>query len=157
VRSFAGIWVVAEALGRSGVKSFLQLEVNPDTLGILSFDKKRLTALLNYLYGPKKATGERDPSGKVVSDTRDLSRLSRVLSSDKAASVLHAGKSLEQAEIYVDSREESLKRLSKVLKDMGALLKKLTVGSKNSETERLVQSYKRFDAVAKAFVSKEKS
>jgi len=149
-------WVLAEALGRTGIKAFLRLEVHQDTLQIVSYNKKKLYLLLNYLYGPKTHTGEREAARKIVSDTRDLSRLGKVLSSEKAASVLQTRKSLEEAEIYVDTREESLRRLSRVSRDMGALLKKLAAGSANPETERLNQAYKQFDAAVKAFIAKER-
>ena len=149
-------WVLAEALGRSGIKSFLRLEVDPKTLDVVSYDKSRLLDLLSYLYGPKKTTGERKPDDKVVFDTRDLSRLGNVLSSQNAARVLKSGKSLEQAEIYVDSREQSLRRLEKVTKDLGALLKKLGTGSKNPEASQLNQTYKKFDDAVKAFAEEER-
>lgn len=148
-------WVVAEALGRTGIKSFLRLEVDPETLAIVNYDKRRLSHLLSYLYGSKKASGERDPARKVVSDTRDLSRLGKVLNSEKATLILNEGKSLEQAEIYVDTREESLKRLTKVMKDLGALLKKLAADKRNTETQNLHQTYKNFDVAVKAFVNQE--
>jgi hypothetical protein len=148
-------WVLAEALGRAGIKNFLRLEVDPDNLAIINYDKKRLSLLLNYLYGSKKTTGERESGQKVVADTRDLSRLGKVLSSEKATAILKTGKSLEQAEIFVDTREESLKRLTKVVKDMGALLKKLTSGSKNTETSHMTQAYKNFESAVKAFVNME--
>lgn len=149
-------WMLGEALGRTGIKNFLQLEVD-DQLAIVSYNKKRLTLLLNYLYGPKKHTGERDAGASIISDTRDISRLAKVLDSEKAASILYDGKSIDEAEIYVDTVEESLKRLSKLKKDMGVLLKKLIKGSKNPETTRLIQSYKQFDAAVKEFISKEQS
>jgi hypothetical protein len=147
-------WVLGEALQRSGVKKFLQLEVDPKTLEIISYDKKNLTLLLNDLYGPKKGGGERDASARVVFDTRDLSRLSRVLESEKATTVLHAGKSLEQAEIYVDTREQSMSRLSKVMKDLGLLLKKLLRGSRDQDSVKLQQTFKQLEMAVKAFISK---
>jgi hypothetical protein len=147
-------WVLGEALGRTGIKNFLQLEVD-EQLAVVSYNKKRLALLLNYLYGPKKTTGERDASARVISDTRDISRLGKVLDSEKAASILGAGKSIEEAEIYVDTRDESLKRLAKVRKDVAVLLKKLATGSTNPETARLVQTHKQFDAAIKDFISKE--
>jgi len=148
-------WVLGEALQRSGIKKYLQLEVNPRTLDIVSYDKKNLSALLNDLYGPKKpGSTEREVSARVLYDTRDLSRLARVLGSDKATVVLHAGKDLEEAEIYVDTREESLSRLSKVDKELGVLLKKVLAGNKDPEGTKLLQAYKQFDAAVKSFINK---
>ncbi len=148
-------WVLGEALQRAGVKKYLQLEVDPKTLAIQGYDKKNLSLLLSDLYGPKqKGGGGRITAAKVVNDTRDLSRLSKVLGSEKATSALRAGWPLDEAEIYVDTREQSIARLSKVTKELGVLLKKLLPGSKGKESMRLLQSYKQFDASVKVFVSK---
>ena len=148
-------WVLGEGLGRTGIKDFLRLEVDSSSLEILSYDKKRLSQLLNDLYGPKKANGDRDVGAKVVTDTRALSRLANVLSSEKAGSVLHSGKTLEEAEIYVDSREQSLKRLSKLTKELQVLLRKILKGHRGEEGLRLFKSYKEFDDSVKVFLSKE--
>jgi hypothetical protein len=149
-------WVLAEALSRSGIKNFLQLEVG-ESLAVVSYNKKRFTLLLNCIYGPKKPTGERDAAARILSDTRDLSRLGRILDSKKAASVLFASKSIEEAEIYVDTREESLRRLAKMTKDIAVLLQKLTAGSANLEIKRLKILHKQFDAAVKDFISRERS
>ena len=147
-------WVLGEAIGRAGIKEFIELEVNPQTLEVLSYNKKKLALLLNDLYGARKNTVERDPGAKVVSDTRKLSRLANVLSSEKASSVLHSGKTLEEAEIYVDTREQSINRLSKLSKALGVLLKKLLRGNKDAGSN-LLEMYRRFDDAVKKFVSKE--
>jgi hypothetical protein len=76
------------------------------------------------------------------------------LESEKASAVLHGGKNLEEAEIYVDSREESLSRLSKVTKALGLLLRKLVPGSKDADGVRLLQLFKQFEAAVKGFISK---
>lgn len=149
-------FVLGEALSRSGIKNFIELETD-DNLAIESCNKKRLALLLNYLYGPKKSTGERDPDARIISDTRDLSRLAKVLDSEKAASVLASGKALEEAEIHVDTREESLKRLAKLQKELAVLVKKLATGNKNPAASRLIQTQKLFDAAAKEFITKEQS
>ncbi len=148
-------WVLGEALQRAGVKSYIQLEVDSKTLEIVSYSKKHLSLLLNDLYGPKKQDGSRDTDSKVVYDTRDLARFSRVLGSLKATSELRSGKSLEEAEIFVDTREESIKRLTKVTNELGVLVRKLLKGSKGVENTRLLQSYKEFETAVKTFISKE--
>jgi hypothetical protein len=147
-------WMLGEALQRTGIKKYLQLQVDPKTLEIKSYDKRHLGLLLDDLYGRKKTGAERDPATRLVSDTRDLSRLAKVLSADKAALALRGGKALEEAEILVDSREESIARLSKVTKQLGVLLKKLCTGSKVPDASRLAQAYKEFDTAVKAFVGK---
>jgi hypothetical protein len=147
-------WMLGEALQRTGIKSYLQLQVDPNTLEIKSYDKKHLGLLLDDLYGRRKTGGDRDPATRLVGDTRDLSRLAKVLSTEKATVALRAGKPLEEAEIYVDSREESVVRLSKVTKQLGVLLKKLCTGIKDPEASHLAQAYKDFDTAVKAFVGK---
>lgn len=147
-------WVLGESLSRAGVKDFIRLEVDPQSLTVLSYDRKRLSQLLSDLYGPKDSNGARDASKRKVSDTRALSRLAHVLSSDKASAVLHAGKSLEEAEIYVDSREQSLKRLAKLTKELHVLLRKILKGQRSGGTQLLV-SYKSFDDAVKSYLSKE--
>jgi hypothetical protein len=149
-------FVLGEALQRTGIKNYLQLEVDSQTLKIISFNKKNLNLLLNDLYGSKKpGTSERDVSSRLVDDTRDLSRLARVLDSEKAAVELHKGKSLEQTEIFVDTREESLSRLRKVNKDLSAIIAKLLKGSKEREGLRLQTAYKEFDAALKEYLKKD--
>lgn len=148
-------WMVAEGLQRAGIKKFLQLEVDPKSLEIVGFDKKNLKILLNDLYGPMKG-GARDASARVVFDTRDLSRLSNVLESEKATSVLHSGKTLEEAEIYVDTQQQSVQRLQRVNKELNTLLKKLSARKKTEEFNRLQNAHKTFEAAVKAFVASEK-
>jgi hypothetical protein len=146
-------WVLGEALQRSGVKKFLALEVDSQTLAVQSYDKKNLALLLNDLYGPNKGV-QRDTTAKVVYDTRDLSRLARVLDSEKATAVLHAGKSIEEAEIYVDTKEQSLTRLSKVTKELGVLLRKLIPSAKEAHATQLLHVYRKFETAVKAFINK---
>ena len=147
-------WVLGEALARTGIKKFLQLEVDPKTLKVMSYDKKNLNLLLTDLYGPKGRGGERDPNGRIVFDTRDLSRLANVLNSEKATSVLHAGGTIGEAEIYVDSWEQSVTRLTKVMKEMRVLIKKMLRQKNGAENKDLSTSFRRFDAAIKGFVKK---
>jgi hypothetical protein len=148
-------WVLGEALGRTGIKKFLQLEVDSNTLEIQGFNKHNFKLLFDDLYGPKRAaTKERDASKRMVRDTRDLSRLARVLNSDKAALVLHAGKGLDEAEIYVDTREESMKRLGKAVKSLGLLIKKLVGQKRDPESLNLLQGFRDFEAAVRAFQRK---
>ncbi|MBI4481030.1 MAG: ParB N-terminal domain-containing protein [Acidobacteria bacterium] len=148
-------WVLGEALQRTGVKNFLQLHVDSATLEIRNWNKTNFRHLLDDLYGPKEgSTKKRDVSRKVVEDTRDLSRLARVLGSQRASYVLHKGKSLEEAELYVDTSEESLKRLEKLTKDMDLLLKKILPSKKDPEGDRLQKTFKEFESAVRAFVKR---
>lgn len=148
-------WRLGEALSRTGIKKYLQLEVDPKTLEVLSYDKKNFGLLLNDLYGPKNGS-QRDASGKRVSDTRELKRLARVLGSEKATAALRAGNTLEESEILVDTREESILRLSKATRELGVLMKKLLAGSKDEGRTELLNSYKQFDFAVKNFIGKAK-
>ena len=149
-------WVLGEALARAGIKKFLQLEIDPKTLNILGYNKRNLHLLLIDLYGPKAKDGGRDSSAKMVFDTRDLSRLANVLSSEKATSALRAGKTIGEAEIYVDSREQSVIRLLKVTKELRILLNKLLPPKKDVGSAHLYHSFKRFEAAVKTFAKKKR-
>jgi hypothetical protein len=152
----ADYWMLGEALGRTGITKFIQLEVDSKTLEVRGYSKRNLGLLLDDLYGPKRKEGGRDSSMRVVDDTRDLSRLGKVLGSEKATAALRSGQTLEEAEIYVDSREESIQRLSKVTKELGVLLrKKLLPGSRGKAGLRLLKTYKDFEAAVKLFISEE--
>ena len=148
-------WVLGEALNRAGVKKFVQLDVNPDNLEINSYNKANFKLVLDDLYGPREASHkQRDVNARKVYDTRDLSTYAKALSSEKAASVLHAGKSLGEAAIYVDTREESLKRLSKLVREMGLLLRKLTSQQRGPAAVQVQEAYKEFDSAVRAFLKK---
>lgn len=146
-------WKLGEALGRTGIKKYLQLEVDPSTLEIRGYDRKSFGLLLNDLYGPKNGN-QRDAAAKRVNDTRELKRLARVLGSDKAAAALRSGRTLEEAEILVDTREESIVRLTKATRELGVLLRKLLAGSKDGGRTELLNSFKQFEATVKVFVAK---
>ncbi|TSA16616.1 hypothetical protein D4R75_13290 [bacterium] len=150
----ADFWMLAEALSRTGIKKFLQLDVDSNTLEIKGCDKKNLSLLLADIYGPKMRDGARDASKRIVDDTRDLSTLGKVLSSERATAALRSGRTLEEAEIYVDSRQESIDRLFKMTKNMGVLIKKLFKGSRDEESTRLLEFFKKFDGAVKKFVGK---
>jgi hypothetical protein len=148
-------WVLAEALGRTGVKKFLQLDVDADTLQILGYDKANLKVMLDDLYGPREAsTRQRDTSAKKVHETRDLSTYASVLSSDKASAVLHSGKSLREAAIYVDTREESRGKLSRVVKELGLLVRKVLENDKTPEASAVLRTLKELDSAVKAYLKK---
>ena len=148
-------WVLGEALQRAGVKKFLQLDVETNSLEILGYNKGNLKLLLDDLYGPREASvKQRDVSAKKVHDTRDLSTYASVLSSDKAASVLHSGKGLTEAAIYVDTTEQSQTRLSKIVKELNLLIRKLMQQEKTPEAISVHQAYKELDSAIKAYLKK---
>ncbi len=146
-------WVLGEALQRSGIKKYLQLEVDPKELKILSFDKKKLKLLLDDLYGPANGS-DRDSSGRLVHDTRELSELGKVLGSDRAEAELRRGRSLAEAVVYVDTREQSIVRLRQVNKQMSAIVRRLSMGRRDPDGDELQSAYKAFDTVLKRFLAK---
>jgi hypothetical protein len=147
-------WVLGEALQRAGIKGFLQLEIAPRTLEVVSFSRRNLLVILDYLYGPLRKDGKRDSDARVVRDTRDLSRLGRVLGSEDARPVLRASRSLEEAEIYVDTRDQSVKRLAKITKELQVLLKKLSLVKTNIEGARLRGAINELDRAVRQFTRK---
>jgi hypothetical protein len=148
-------WVLGEALQRSGVKKFIQLDVDSSSLEILGYDKANLKLVLEDLYGNREASAKsRDPIQRRVHDTRDLSTYASVLSSEKAASVLHAGKALNEASIYVDTREQSQTRLSRIAKELGLLIRKLMQQDKSDEAIAVSRSFKELDSAVRAYLKK---
>ena len=147
-------WVLGEALGRTGVKSFLQLDVDSNTLEVRSFHKQKLRQLMDDLYGQRvPGTRRRDPATRKVKDTRDLSLFAKILSSDKARVHLHKGKRLQEAAIYVDTREESLVRLAKITKEVSLLLRKLMANrAKGVNAIALHDAARSLDGAVKAFI-----
>lgn len=147
-------WTLGEALTRTGVKTFLELEYDSKTLEITGFSQKRLSRLLDFIYGRMSKGGKRDPKTRVLSETRELSRLAKVLGSAKASEVLLAGKSIAESEIYVDTPDESKERLSKVLRELRVLLKKVLAKNKTKEAGQVKSTHKAFDAAIKGLLKK---
>lgn len=150
-------WVLAEALNRSGVKDFLQLDVDSKTLQIVSYNKQNLAAVMDDLYGPRTSsrTGHRDSRKKKVDDTRDLSMYANILGSEKARNAFRAGGDLEEAAIYLGTDEQSLAKLLKMLKALRLLISKITRSAKRTgEVNALRDAFQKLEAAAKAFQKK---
>jgi hypothetical protein len=64
--------------------------------------------------------------------------------------VLHAGKSLDEASIYVDTREQSMAKLGKSTRSLGILIKK--VATDDSTSKSMVQSFRVLETAVKEFV-----
>ncbi len=122
-------WMLAEALGRSGIAEFIKLEVALDTLAVKSYNRDNFNQLLADLYGPLNRAGQRDADSRIVEDTRDLSRLGKVLLSEKAAKALHSGKNLEAAELLLDSKEQSVRRMAESTKRLAPVVAKAAAGT----------------------------
>jgi len=78
------------------------------------FDHAKLRHLAGFLYGKNRR----------VTDTRQLSALSRVLGSQEAARKLERGATLDEAALYVESKEETLGHL---LGQLEKLFKKIRI------------------------------
>jgi ParB-like chromosome segregation protein Spo0J len=147
-------WVLAEALNRAGIKEYMDLEVDNE-LKITSYSNSKLGHVLDDLYGPLAPGGKkRVAADRKVAETRNLSLYAKVLKSEKARSVLHDdSKELAEAAIYVDTREESLARLQKLVIQLKVLVNKIAPASKKAADLR--QAISKLERAVKAFVQQD--
>jgi len=113
-------WSLAESFGRRKIKLYIELDVDRRTMRIKSFNRTKLRYLAQFLYGKKRR----------VTDTRQLSALGRVLGSPQAAVRLERGASLDEASLYVASKQETIAQLHRQLEK---LLDKVMVLSPGKE------------------------
>lgn len=107
LREDSSFWILGEALSRSGIKEYIGLKVQPKTFNILSFDTEKFKRLMEFLYGlPTPNPDVR--AGRRITDTRELSRLAKVLTNERARKKLEAGSSLEESEFYLETSEETI-------------------------------------------------
>jgi hypothetical protein len=138
-------WYLGEGLNRSGIKEYIALDVNRDNLAVKSVDMKNLKNLLGFIYG----TPEKKRADRKIEDTRELSKLAKVLSSTDARKALEKGRTLEEALVLLESPDETVvrfKRLLSELKVVVQVLKKRTGGA------ALATSFETFDGAAKRFM-----
>lgn len=103
----SSFWILGEALSRSGIKEYIGLKVQAKTFNILSFDAERFRKLMQFLYG--LPTDDPDiRTGRRITDTRELSRLAKVLTNERARKKLEGGSSLEESEFYIETPEETI-------------------------------------------------
>jgi hypothetical protein len=131
-------WVLGEGLNRSGIKSYIALEVDRGSLRVRSFDPDKLNNLLRFIYGSQR----HERADRVVKETRQLSSLAKVLQHRKAAAALERGRSLAEASILLESETESLHRLNNVLRECGALLTRLQAEARASDLMRKFRAFK---------------
>ncbi len=115
-------WSLAESFGRSKIRAYIQLDVDRHAMRIKSFNPVKLRYLTQFLYGKKRR----------VTDTRQLSALSRVLGSQEAAHRLERGATLEEAALYVESKQETLGHLVRQLEKLFQKIKMLSPGNDDS-------------------------
>ena len=138
-------WVLGEGLTRAGIKSYIELEVDRGSLRISSFERSKLKHLLRYVYGSPSANRK----DRLIKDTRELSTLARLLTSRRAATALEKGKTLSDAAVTVQSKDESRRRLKKLVSECRIVVRRFgTI----PETQDLNKSFKNFSSVATAFL-----
>jgi len=138
-------WVLGEGLNRSGVKEYILLEIDKDTLEVNKVDLKRLKNLLTFVYG----TPQKNREDRLIEETRDLSKLGKVLSNAQATAAVEKGKSLEDALVLLDSPEETIKRLGRVTSQTKVVVARL---KKRKDAKALSDSFVEFEAAAKKFI-----
>jgi hypothetical protein len=115
-------WSLAESFGRAKIKAYIQLDVDRRTMRIKTFDPVKLRHLTKFLYGKKRR----------VTDTRQLSALSRVLGSKEAARRLEQGAALDVALLYVEPKQETLGQLVNQLERLFDRIRMLSPGKTES-------------------------
>jgi hypothetical protein len=139
-------WLFGEGLSRAGIKEYLGLKVDSKTFQVKDFAPKKLKYLLEFLYGA--------PRDRRITETRNLSALARTLSSPAAAEELEKGRPIEQAQLFIESSEESIERLKRLVTETGLLLRKIL--SRQQKLKPLVapvlQTFGEFESSAKRFI-----
>jgi hypothetical protein len=115
-------WSLAESFGRQKIRVYIELDVDKRSMKIKSFDPEKLRYLTKFLYGPKRR----------VTDTRQLSALSRVLGSPEAARKLERGATLDEASLYIESKQDTLAQLLRQLERIFEKIKVLSPGKDDS-------------------------
>ena len=115
-------WSLAESFGRKNIRAYIELDVDKRSMRIKSFNAGKLRHLTRFLYGKERR----------VTDTRQLSNLSKVVGSPDAARELEKGASLDEALIYVEPKQESIARLVKQMEKVFEKIKKLSPGKEDA-------------------------
>ncbi len=151
-------WTLGEALQRGNIKEYIKLKTDPDSLKVVSFDKAKLRHLLEFLYGAAeegRRGGYRMVSSARITETRQLSKLGRVLSSKKAAEKLEGGSTLDEAELYVETREDTVQAL---IGELRILLQKIISLQPNAEEQSQIDEHLQgFQTAVRAFSKNAKS
>lgn len=144
-------WILGEALARSGIKEYIKLDVDPKSFKIRSFDKTKFQYLLEFLYGSVKQTGRssaRSAGLRRITDTRQLSRLAKVLANKRASEKLENGSTLEEAELYVSTPEETIDGL---ISDLIVILQRvISLRPTEGQIKQIENHFKSFDKAIKS-------
>jgi hypothetical protein len=147
-------WVLGEALSRTNIQRFIELDVDTNTLSVKSFSKVRFDELLDFLYGKKVGKAPRDSDSKAIGETRDLKTLAAVVANKDALQALRKGKSLEIAADYIDTRPQKVRRLTMLTDRVATLVKQVTDGVTSDLASELKDSANTFSKASKRFVAK---
>lgn len=152
-------WLLGEALTRSGIKKYVSLEVDRKTIQVDSVNKRRISYLLDFLYGKyNKSKKTRDPSTATIFDTRQLSSLAKTLNSGDASAALEGGADLQLALMFVETREENVRRLERLLDEISSLFKDaLRLNSRVAVEKTLADTFKDFEKAVKSYLANAKS
>ena len=143
-------WVFGEGLSRTGIREYIKLDVDRQTLRVHGFDRQRLKNLLEFIYG---ASQDGKLVRKRINETRDLSLLSKVLESRKATVELEKGRTVSEASLFIESREESLQRLKRLIKELKLLLNQVLAKQPDSKrVDPLRTHFGRFEDAANKFL-----
>jgi len=114
-------WSLAESFGRTKIKAYIQLDVDRRTMRVNLFDRTKLRYLTRFLYGGSRR----------VTDTRQLSALGKVLGSPAAARALEKGATLDEASLYVASKQETIGHLLRQLERIFEKIRTLSPGKED--------------------------
>lgn len=143
-------WILGEALTRSAIPEYIELQVDPDTLEVEGYNLAKLQKLIDFLYGELEH-GTRDKTTRKITETRDSSALARVLSDPATAEKVERGASLEEALLQVQTPMENMKRLRKSLRALAIIVR--SVASRGDQRSKdLKRKYQEFSRAARNFL-----
>lgn len=130
-------WLLAEALQRSTIQEYLDLEIEKETFQVKSFDKANFANLCRFLYGTDHfSSDDQEPELEpVISDTRQISKLAEVLASPEARIALEKHNDLSIALAYVHKGPDILRQLH--LEVVGAAKAFLAQKPTNNQKDKL--------------------
>jgi ParB-like nuclease family protein len=148
-------WLLGEALSRSGIKKYVELDVDRKTIEVKHVRNRRVAHLLDFLYGKyNKSKKTRDPSTARISDTRQLSSLAKTLNSDEASAALERGSDLQLALMFVETKEENVRRLNRLLDEISSLLKDaFKLKSRVPGEKAVADAFKTFESAVKSYLA----
>ncbi len=117
-------WYLGDAIRRTHTKNYLDLEENPDPLGVPNYDQSRFESLITWIFG---STKEGRP--RIIKSIQEVRILDKCLGNERAKMRLEDGSSLEEASEeleaaganivgYLDRARRSLQRAIGNLSDV---------------------------------------